>query len=279
MPHFAMHKKLLIFVNILFFFLTYSCGGSGQDQQDFKKEILDISFLNYGQPYEVACADFNKDGYNDIALAVKYSGVHIYLNDLSGAIDPLNASIYSNIHHPTSLKTADFNGDGNMDVIALVEDAAYIMLGKGDGTFSIHTPYYAGPSMSLFVQVGDLNNDGRIDFVLCGATDPNIYIYFNESKNGYINFRQTVLKPTKEYNRFHIGYTYTSIYDIDGDGRKDILIVDSLNSILWIGFNEGDDNFTFQNLLSGTVGSITSATLFKPTPVSSLSYIAATTLA
>lgn len=68
--------------------------------------------------------------------------------------------------------TADFNGDGNQDLVFLQVFRITVVLGNGDGTFRppIHTPVTATPYFSAMA-VGDFNNDGKIDVAVLGATN------------------------------------------------------------------------------------------------------------
>jgi hypothetical protein len=68
--------------------------------------------------------------------------------------------------------TADFNGDGNQDLVFLQVFRITVVLGNGDGTFQppIHTPVTATPYFSAMA-VGDFNNDGKVDVAVLGATN------------------------------------------------------------------------------------------------------------
>jgi uncharacterized protein (TIGR03437 family) len=68
--------------------------------------------------------------------------------------------------------TADFNGDGNQDLVFLQVFRITVVLGNGDGTFRppIHTPVTATPYFSSMA-VGDFNNDGKVDIAVLGATN------------------------------------------------------------------------------------------------------------
>jgi len=70
------------------------------------------------------------------------------------------------------LLTADFNGDGNQDLVFLQVYRITVVLGNGDGTFRppIHLPVTATPYFSSMA-VGDFNNDGKVDVAVLGATN------------------------------------------------------------------------------------------------------------
>src|SRR5579883_285315 len=77
---------------------------------------------------------------------------------------------------PVSVATADFNGDGNLDLVVVNHEApgtpgsVSVLLGNGDGSFQepIDIPVSDKP---FGVAVGDFNGDGIPDLVVTDAGD------------------------------------------------------------------------------------------------------------
>ena len=57
---------------------------------------------------------------------------------------------------------ADFNGDGNLDLVGPALHGLNVIFGNGDGTFQAPVTYHLGQDMDNFV-VGDFNGDGKPD--------------------------------------------------------------------------------------------------------------------
>src|SRR5262249_19779368 len=73
---------------------------------------------------------------------------------------------YSSGPYPVALATADFNGDGKLDLVAanLHSGTVSVLLGNGDGTFGPPLTFAAVAPDAWFAQsvtVADLNGDGK----------------------------------------------------------------------------------------------------------------------
>ena len=64
----------------------------------------------------------------------------------------------------TYVVTADFNGDGKLDLAVTGNGAIQVMLGNGDGTFK--TPITTGNVSTIGMAVGDFNGDGIPDLAV-----------------------------------------------------------------------------------------------------------------
>lgn len=81
-------------------------------------------------------------------------------------------------HSPQGVAVADFNGDGNQDVVVVCSGDASagddggisILLGNGDGTLRGADNIAVGKN-PVFVAVGDLSGDGKIDLLVVSPGD------------------------------------------------------------------------------------------------------------
>jgi hypothetical protein len=81
--------------------------------------------------------------------------------------------------NPTSVTSADFNGDGRIDFAVANQGVglgyATIHIGSGTGIFAPAVSYGAG-SMPLSLTSGDFNGDGKIDLVTANYSGGDVSI-------------------------------------------------------------------------------------------------------
>ena len=113
-------------------------------------------------PYGIVIGDFDRDGKLDVALSDEV--LKILKGNGDGTFKPVRFN-YRLRNTATDLKSADFNGDGKLDLVntgVFSTQALQILLGNGDATFQ-DAGDQVGGSSSLSVVVTDLNGDTRPD--------------------------------------------------------------------------------------------------------------------
>ena len=67
------------------------------------------------------------------------------------------------------------------------DDAVYVLLGRGDGTFSNYTSYSSGAHPS-FVLSADINNDGNVDLIAANSDGANtVTLLFGNGNGAFAN--------------------------------------------------------------------------------------------
>jgi uncharacterized protein (TIGR03437 family) len=128
-----------------------------------------------------AIADFNGDGHLDIAIQTFDTdsgcpGWFLLPGKGNGTFKPPLDLPFSGLL-PLSLATADFNGDGNADLVASGYDDngnAFLAFAAGNGDGSFQIPILANvPASGTFgslLLAADVNGDGKPDVVVTGSS-------------------------------------------------------------------------------------------------------------
>ncbi|RYY20507.1 MAG: VCBS repeat-containing protein, partial [Cytophagaceae bacterium] len=87
------------------------------------------------QPFDLAVADVNGDGWPDIISANTFTyEVGVLLNNGNGTFAAV-APYTTGLNSPTKVAVGDVNADGKADIVAAVSGAVGVLLGNGNGTF------------------------------------------------------------------------------------------------------------------------------------------------
>jgi hypothetical protein len=134
-----------------------------------------------------------------------------------------------------TVATADFNGDGKVD-LAVVYTGSFastgetaggvaILLGNGDGTFQKAVSYPAGVN-ALHVAIADLNGDGKLDLAVSADTGNNVTILLG---NGDGTFRtgSTISAESGQNPAAVIAA------DFNGDGHLDLATANENGTVLF----------------------------------------------
>jgi len=120
-------------------------------------------------------------------------------------------------YHPLSVYSADFDNDGNLDLVTANLDASCVsvVLNTGEGLFESHIEYTSSPGPRS-IDVADIDFDGDVDIVVANVLSDNVRVLYN-SGSGTFNSYST-------YNVDNVPYSVISI-DLDGDCDIDIATV------------------------------------------------------
>ncbi len=173
--------------------------------------------------YSLAAADFTGDGKLDLAVGAQQSGTGIVLifpGDGKGAFSSPSVAFSggSSVYTATA---ADFNGDGQTDLLVLTRSAIVVRCQTSTGVF-ITTEQFIGDFRS--VTVADFNRDGIPDF----ASESDVYL-----GNGDGTFRHSYTLADE--------WTEVETGDFNGDGIPDLVTFSGLDLALsyWPGLGDG----------------------------------------
>jgi uncharacterized protein (TIGR03437 family) len=191
-------------------------------------------------PRDIAVGDFNNDGIPDIAVASRQGqgiGIGILLGVGDGTFKPVVTYLAG--RRQTALAIADFNGDGNADIVAVDSDDisqnVTVLLGVGDGTFRV--AYQTDAAFPVAVATGDFNNDGRPDFAVIDWVGGAVSLFLGNG-DGTFNQQASLPAPGSGANNYGL-----AVGDFDGDGNQDIALVNSSGPRVSAYLGMGDGTF------------------------------------
>jgi len=162
--------------------------------------------------------DFDNDGDNDIAY-----GTTIHLND--GSATFTNSGPFFPGSFSSGPVFADLEGDGDLDVVAVGNDFTTngFPVAFNDGEANFTTAFHLPANDAFLGDIGDLNGDGRLDFVVthcCNGAD--FITIFLGVDDGAFDTPQVISTPSARG---------IAIADFNSDGLSDVALAHSTSDV------------------------------------------------
>jgi len=193
-----------------------------------------------GMPVQSVVADFNGDGFPDVATTNAAFGP----STMAVFLGKANGKFQSPVSYPTGYFTSgivagDFNNDGILDLAAMSQDGTVaLFLGKGDGTFRAPKTYTVG-GLPIAIVAGDFNRDGILDFA---TTD-----YFANTASVSLGKGDGTFQAPVPYS-VGSGPYYIAAADFNGDGYVDLTVVNDNDNTVSVLLGNGDGSFQTQKI-------------------------------
>jgi hypothetical protein len=182
------------------------------------------------EPSSIVSADFNNDGKMDLATSNVSSGsvtnhVNILLGDGAGNFGSTSTFPIGNT--PRSIITADFNSDGNADLVTANQgpNNVAVLLGTGTGSFTTNT--YATNWAPYSVVCSDFDGDGVLDLATSNYAGDDVSILKGTGTGSFA--------PKINFPNANMPYGIAS-GDFNNDGKSD-LVTGNDNSHIWVMLN------------------------------------------
>ncbi|MCY2988881.1 MAG: M4 family metallopeptidase [Planctomycetota bacterium] len=250
-----------------------------------------LTVNSYASP---SLADWNSDGRLDLVLgeqmADSQAKLRVYLNSgtakspkfttfsyaRSGGIDLAVPGGGSGV----SSRLVDWNHDGLPDLILGLADgrvqfwpnvntAADPQFGTPidleAGTPDLKSPVNVGAQ--AMVEVADWNDDGRMDLIV-GSLDGRVRVYLDQAATGSPELRGPLVVQDGSADLIvSVGGAAPAVADLNGDGRKDLIVGDSQGRVLsWLNCgSDGEPQFySWFPLVKGIASDWSPAMTFVP---------------
>ena len=170
-------------------------------------------------PADVAAADLDNDGHQDLVVAHRDGFITVFRGDGSGGLLEIGRSPAG--EHPTGLTLADLDRNGSVDVVIANHETHYltILLGDGMGAFSpaSNSPLRIDVSPHPHaVRAADLDSDGWLDLVVDDRDGEGVLILRGTGGGAFESPGTLVRVGGDPYRGMAIG-------DINGDAKPDIV--------------------------------------------------------
>jgi hypothetical protein len=197
-------------------------------------------------PGALTVGDFNNSGNLGLAVTEFQNSIAIaFLGNGNGSFTTPSTDVAIPGASSTSLVSADFNGDGNLDLAAgndIDGTVLVVSLGYGDGAFNTVSSSPFGVSRPVnSIAIGDFNGDGKLDLATATvdinvAGSGSVIILLG---NGDGTFTQAAGSPMSLSGAYAIAAA-----DFNGDGKLDLAVTSNGSNSVNILLGNGDGTFT-----------------------------------
>lgn len=233
-------------------------GGNGGNDPDSTAVYQNVSDTHLPSGLDnisqkAKATDVDNDGDPDLTIAVQFQENKILINDGTGNfIDESDPRLPAQSFDSQDIATADFNGDGSLDLffVGNQNETNEFYINDGSGFFSDLTNRIPVTGNSTAVEALDINGDGSVD-IMIGNIGQNVMLMNNG--NAFFS-NQTAVRipqiadPTRD----------VKFGDLTGDNLRDIVVGNQNANIILIntgsGFfaNQTEDRIPFIDAIEAT---------------------------
>lgn len=217
-------------------------------------------FIAGGNTTSINCGDLDGDGKSDIVAARSAisgsSSFSVFANTSSGTTISFSKSDYALPSDMFAPYLFDIDGDGKKEIIGAMWAEGQLRIYRNTsavgnisfdntGFYTVSSGTNPGP-----LTCADFDGDGKIDVAVLSVANSTLRIFRNTSSPGTISFASAILIATSS-NPVRISHG-----DLDNDGKTDLVVSCSTNSIIQLFKNTSiSGSVSFSSAVGYTVGS------------------------
>lgn len=190
-------------------------------------------------PFQLVTGDLNADGKGDF-VEIFGTGYTSFVMQPNNTILPVTRAFPNGwdfgVPSQYQLVTGDFDGDGRTDFMQVGAAVYYMFLSNGDGSFTAKspasgTPLAPGlniglPATGYTAFIGDVNGDGRTDFMEFGHAGTS-HVFLSKGDGNFT--LKTISTQAIPNGTLHTGasvWSTVSVHgaDYEGDGVADLMV-------------------------------------------------------
>jgi len=173
----------------------------------------------------------------DLVVAGEESeSLNVFIGDGSGEFPTRQDYHVIDGSYPNGVSTADFDGDGSIDLVVANSqiDSITVLMNDGSGAFIEKIHYPAGDYPRRMV-TADLNGDTYYDIAVASIMDSTVTVYLNDGNGNF-----------PSYQAYPVGDDPAGIeiLDFDGDMQIDLVTSNHHDDDISILLNDGTANFS-----------------------------------
>ncbi len=197
-------------------------------------------------PAEVIVTDVDNDGIADLAVLISNADteLQVFSGLGGGAFSAVPSATVLPMTATWTMRSADFDADGNVDFVFSDALASSLVIALGDGALNFDLVVRSTFAFAFGLGVGDIDGDGLPDVVTGSVGSDSFSVVYSEGAGDFAFIIPSF--PTSD------GIGSLDVEDMDGDGDNDVIVghPDSVEVL----FNDGAGSFPTSVLLTGPSG-------------------------
>ncbi|MFQ5628915.1 MAG: FG-GAP repeat domain-containing protein, partial [bacterium] len=151
-----------------------------------------FDYVSLSRPVALCAADFNGDGYADIAVASAHRGAMQILHNAGNAVFSPGQTLTVG-KNPQDVAAADLDNDGRPDLVVAVTGNNHlkVFFNNGQGQLEKSLDLLSG-NWPVDLLLEDVNRDGLTDIIVANSLNDGVTIFYNKGQRRFSimnNFR------------------------------------------------------------------------------------------